>query len=66
MSTREAVISVLPDASLELLGEIEDFAKLDITFELREKPVSSNIPNPDASSAVVSHDGATGGCPDRG
>ena len=59
VSTREAVISVLPEASLELLGEIEDFAKLDITFELRETPVSSKIPNPDASSAVVSHDGAT-------
>ncbi len=59
VNTRDAVISVLPEASLELLREIEDFAGLEIAFERREEPASPSIPNPDSPAARVSHDGAT-------
>ena len=59
VNTRDAVISVLPEASLELLREIEDFAGLEIAFERRDEPAVPNLPNPDAPAARVSHDGAT-------
>ena len=55
VSTREAVISVLPEASLELLREIEDFAKLDITFELREKPVDRKSTRLNSSHKPISY-----------
>ena len=34
-------------------------ADVEIAFERRDEPVSPSIPNPDAPSAAVSHDGAT-------
>lgn len=59
MSTRDTVISVLPELSLDLLKEIEDFAGLEITFERRDEPVPATVPNPDTPTNSISHDGAT-------
>ena len=56
---KDDILKRLPDQVRGLLDEIEDFANLPVGIELNTEPISPTDPNPDRSSARISHDRAT-------